>query len=242
MGMTDQVLSPVFNESLKASVTLAEALGIFDTLADLPDIAFGYINDGCYARAHIMCRKLVEMGVIPKKAWAFEDDDYGDPLRFKSADGFVSKWNYHVSPVLSVEMPDGKTQDLVIDPAMFDGPVAFSDWMNAMAADPDRCQIRAFGEPPSGFSTDYEPKHFQLSTGPKADEHATQTMSRYRLWQSKAQRVLVRSPLRDALPADAQRSGGKTWVSARALCPPAAALAAEEAAQAAVHDYLQRKF
>jgi hypothetical protein len=59
-----------------SGIPLSDALQIFSELADRTDIAFGYSDDGCYARAHMMCEAAVEKGMKPFKIWAFRDKAY----------------------------------------------------------------------------------------------------------------------------------------------------------------------
>ena len=100
-------------EPSRKAVPIDKVLEIFDQLADRKDIAFGYTASGCSARAHIMCHALMDMGFEPKKAWAFEGDDC---LFMHKPNGGIQRWGWHVAPVLTVELPGGNVQDMVIDP------------------------------------------------------------------------------------------------------------------------------
>src|SRR5262245_42007789 len=49
------------------TVTYKQAAQVFRWLAGQRDIAFGYPSDGCYARAHLMIRRMQERGYRPYK-------------------------------------------------------------------------------------------------------------------------------------------------------------------------------
>ena len=104
----------------EAPLTTAQAVALFDHLADLPHIAHGLANEGCYARAHLMCREAERLGRAPEKAWAFEGEG---TLTVLAADGRLLNWWYHVALALPVQMADGQVEKMVFDPSLFDGPV-----------------------------------------------------------------------------------------------------------------------
>jgi hypothetical protein len=192
-------------------VSLRDAIAIFDFLADRNDIAFGYDSDGCYARAHIMCRMMSSWGLAPKKAWAFESDK--GTLYVDKHDGKKTRWCYHVAAVLPVRMPDGNVQDLVFDPGLFDGPVSLKDWGGLMHADPARLEITPCGVPPKGWAGDYEPKYGEATTS-ETDARAYHRMQEYMQW-SAPQRVLFASSTRQqAVQGEPQpKLSGMTWIS-----------------------------
>ena len=97
-----QEISPI---PLGSPISLNRAVEIFDQLADMEDIAFGY-TEGCYARAHIMCRRLMEMGLTPQKAWAFE----GKKRLLVDLPDIGEGWWSHVAPTLLVRTPDGSAK------------------------------------------------------------------------------------------------------------------------------------
>ncbi|MCE9508067.1 MAG: hypothetical protein K8R48_07120 [Alphaproteobacteria bacterium] len=201
-----------FNELAAKSDTplsLEKAIEIFDHLADMEDIAFGYAVDGCYARAHLMGRKMQEMGLTPKKAWAFEGDD----KLTVGIDGQKLRWWFHVAPALSVQMPDGTVQDMVIDPSLFDGPVSLKEWGDIMKADPEKLQIAAFDAPPAGYTGAYCP-HGAISDN--SDEKAKKTMETYLNRQRTPPRKVFASESRQQVSQmqnTQSQAQGKTWVS-----------------------------
>jgi hypothetical protein len=110
-------------------LTAAQAQALFNKMAQQGDIAFEHPWNGCYARAHLMVRRLQAMGVKPGKVWSFSN---GEPLRARTnrdTRGFV-EWDYHVAPTVPVQGTDGKAYHMVIDPSMFNKPVSVNDWLN----------------------------------------------------------------------------------------------------------------
>jgi hypothetical protein len=110
------------------TVTLAEAKRTFDWLAGMQDISFGYVDDGCYARAHLMIKRMQARGLKPAKVWSFAN---GEPLHVKRTNGTYVTWRYHVAPMLRVRLNNGKQAWAVMDPSMFPGPVPVSKWGQA---------------------------------------------------------------------------------------------------------------
>ncbi len=197
------------------AVLLDKALEIFDLLADRRDIAFGYTYDGCHSRAHIMCRAMMDMGLTPKKAWAFEGKKY---LCIQKPAGGEQKWWYHVAPVLSVLMPGGKVQDMVIDPGLFDGPVTLKEWGDIMEAQTDKLQIVPFGVSPEGHNGDFTP---YVKTTANTDKEAEIKMESYLKLQGALPRLVYPSQSRQRLARkQAVQSQGATWVSAKVSLPP----------------------
>lgn len=208
--MTSESLTKYFNQEaviVTPSVLFDRAILIFDMLADMEDIAFGYAADGCYARAHLMCCKLIEQNLMPKKAWAFEGEKN---LTVKAPSGTL-KWWYHVAPVLSIEMPDKTVQDMVLDPALFDGPVSLQEWGKIMNAPPDKVQIVPFGVAPIGHGGDYD---LENKTLPETDRQAEYMMKKYLGLQKKEPRKVFPSQSRQqSLQAQGGQAQGKTWVT-----------------------------
>ncbi len=116
-------------------ISAAKAAQVFNAMsatscnpltAPAPCIPFLYPYEGCFARAHEMCRLMIEMGLNPGKVWIKGDlhvETDNDPLCYVD-------WGWHVAPTLCVR---GRrfplTRQLVIDPALFSAPVTRSTWM-----------------------------------------------------------------------------------------------------------------
>jgi hypothetical protein len=98
-----------------------------------PCIPFLYPDDGCFARAHEMCRLMIKMGLNPGKVWIegnLHVETNNNPFCYVS-------WDWHVAPTLCVRGPGFlQTQQLVIDPALFSSPVSKATW-KAKQGDPN---------------------------------------------------------------------------------------------------------
>ncbi len=112
-------------------VSLEQAGHVFEWMAAQDDISFGYANDGCYARAHLMIRRMQAMGLTPGKAWAFARSNE-EMLHVTTRTGAAVRWSYHNAPTLKVRGSDGSVQTYVIDPALFGRPVTLEAWKRAM--------------------------------------------------------------------------------------------------------------
>jgi hypothetical protein len=93
-----------------------------------PCIPFLYPDDGCWARAHEMCRLMFNMGLSPRKVWI----DHSGPLLHVNTRNnpqcFV-EWGWHVAPTLCVRGPKlFQTRRMVIDPSLFTTPVTEATW------------------------------------------------------------------------------------------------------------------
>jgi hypothetical protein len=90
-----------------------------------PCIPFLYPDDGCWARAHEMCRLMVNMDLSPKKVW-IQGSLY---VSTKNNPNCHVWWGWHVAPTLCVRGPKlFQTQDMVIDPSLFTTPVTKATW------------------------------------------------------------------------------------------------------------------
>jgi len=123
-------------------MSLASAQEIFDAMnatscdpldAAAPCVPFRYPDDGCWGRAHEMCRLMIDKGVTPQKVWI--QGHLHTPTRNNPA-CFVD-WRWHVAPTICVR---GRwffmTEQLVIDPSLFTMPVRKATW-KAMQGDPN---------------------------------------------------------------------------------------------------------
>lgn len=115
-----------------AAVTLGQAQAMFalvngqtccSAAPSAPGIPFTYPDDGCWARAHEMCRLMINAGAQPEKIWI-----YG-ALRVATGNHPACEvgWRWHVAPVLRVDDGAGP-QVYVVDPALFPGPVSQATW------------------------------------------------------------------------------------------------------------------
>jgi hypothetical protein len=91
----------------------------------VPCIPFLYPDDGCFARAHEMCRLMIAMSLSPRKVWI--RGNLRTPTR-NNPNCFV-RWGWHVAPTLCVRGPWFWSQrTMVIDPSLFTAPVSPATW------------------------------------------------------------------------------------------------------------------
>ncbi|MFO0877648.1 MAG: protein-glutamine glutaminase family protein [Gemmataceae bacterium] len=140
-------------------VSPERAAQLFKDLQADRDIAHRYPIDGCYARAHLMGRRLAEVGITPGKIWAFDDramDDKKSPTRLRVRTpnhpaGTVA-WRYHVAPILGVREASGRVRTHVFDPSLFGQPVPVARWLKRMVDQKadfiPRIDLTAWGEAP----------------------------------------------------------------------------------------------
>lgn len=154
-------------------ISQERAIEVFDLLKQMNNIAYGYTDDGCYARAHLMCRKLFDTGLMPEKAWAFETEHRELIVKFPHGE---QTWWFHVAPVLNVEDGKGGHTQMVFDPSLFDGPVTLKEWGDIMQAGADQIFIVPCGKAPGYYRGDYTPYH---RTGWATDAKAEKVMNEY---------------------------------------------------------------
>jgi hypothetical protein len=100
-----------------------------------PCIPFMYPDDGCWGRAHEMCRLMIAMGVLPKKVWIERAAPGYLHVNTKNNPACFVEWNWHVAPTVCVRRRPwwwfGCSRELVIDPSMFTTPVSKATWKGA---------------------------------------------------------------------------------------------------------------
>jgi hypothetical protein len=89
-----------------------------------PCIPFLYPDDGCWARAHEMCRLMIAAGVSPRKVWI----DGNLHVNTKNSPYCYVDWGWHVAPTLCVRHRFWWVEDMVIDPSLFTTPVPEATW------------------------------------------------------------------------------------------------------------------
>jgi hypothetical protein len=148
-----------------------------------PCIPFLYPDDGCWGRAHEMCRLMIAEGVAPKKVWIYGSLDTAT----KNNPNCHVKWGWHVAPTVCVRSGClfGRAE-MVIDPSLFTTPVTKSTWkgaqgdVNAALQDSD---WTIFWRSKGGGSTTTDPTFVQTD----------QVLSTYRL-QLQARSLNVGPP------------------------------------------------
>ena len=103
--------------------------------ANAPCIPFLYPDDGCWGRAHEMCRLMITDGAQPEKVWikgALHPTSQNQPgCSYPGWGG----WGWHVAPTLQVSTVN-VIETWVIDPALFTGPVSQATW-KSVQGDPN---------------------------------------------------------------------------------------------------------
>ncbi|HEY2237081.1 MAG TPA: protein-glutamine glutaminase family protein [Candidatus Angelobacter sp.] len=97
-----------------------------------PCIPFLYPDDGCWARAHEMCRLMIAAGAKPRKVWI---DGNLHTLTRNNPQCFVN-WGWHVAPTICVRYRFFRAQLMVIDPSLFTAPVTEAQW-KSVQGDPN---------------------------------------------------------------------------------------------------------
>ncbi|MFO0930722.1 MAG: protein-glutamine glutaminase family protein [Gemmataceae bacterium] len=179
------------------TVTPENAQKAFRWLAGQRDIAFRFPADGCYARAHLMVKRLRKQGYKPAKVWAFANGGLLYASTPYARRGHV-EWKYHVAPVLRVRIAADKQLWYVIDPSLFDRPVTIREWRARMkrphTAYEPYSTVTPLGQAPK------DPRGVQLPGSgywagrdpADVDEHAVNVM---RLYKQKEFRAELHRPL-----------------------------------------------
>jgi len=119
--------APVTAQRAQQLFNLVRAKLCCPVSAPAPCIPFLYPDDGCWGRAHEMCRLMIADGADPEKVWirgSLHPSSQNHP-----ACGWPgwTGWGWHVAPTLQVNTASG-VQTWVIDPALFDAPIAEATW------------------------------------------------------------------------------------------------------------------
>jgi hypothetical protein len=102
-----------------------------------PCIPFLYPDDGCWARAHEMCRLMINLGLSPRKVWIDHSTGVWLHVNTKNNPQCYVEWGWHVAPTLCVRGPMlFQTRRMVIDPSLFTTPVSEATW-KAVQGDPN---------------------------------------------------------------------------------------------------------
>lgn len=123
--------------SIFRAVSATKAQQVFDDLAaetcdpltvPPPCIPFKFPYDGCWGRAHEMCRLMRARGLRPCKVWITGG------LRVDTANSYTCfvQWGWHVAPIHSVRSTGWwgwfRVRSMVFDPSLFSTPVTKAQW------------------------------------------------------------------------------------------------------------------
>lgn len=107
----------------KSSLSLRDAYRAFRAAERAVDyLPFGYIADGCYARAYYMAMEAAVDGLPVSVQYVYM------PTGYVSPDGVI-RWNYHAATMVWIDDAD---QPSILDPAFFDGPAERSEWVDRL--------------------------------------------------------------------------------------------------------------
>ncbi len=94
-----------------------------------PCIPFLYPDDGCWGRAHEMCRLMIAAGAHPDKVWIYRSPGHLLHVNTRNNPFCFVEWTWHVAPTLCVRKGIfGPFEKEVIDPALFATPVSKATW------------------------------------------------------------------------------------------------------------------
>ena len=99
-----------------------------------PCIPFLYPDDGCWGRAHEMCRLMIAAGVTPRKVWIYSAWPARLHVDTKNNPQCFVEWGWHVAPTLCVRVRRRfpflfcRAETRVIDPSLFTTPVSEATW------------------------------------------------------------------------------------------------------------------
>ncbi len=116
-------MAPVTPQRAQELFSLVNAQTCCGGSPTAPCIPFTYPDDGCWGRAHEMCRLMIAAGAQPEKVWIYGNLRAGT----QNHPSCRVYWGWHVAPTLLVETGAG-SEVQVIDPSLFPGPVPQATW------------------------------------------------------------------------------------------------------------------
>jgi len=99
-----------------------------------PCIPFMYPDDGCWGRAHEMCRLMINLSVSPRKVWIQAAAGTYLQANTRNNPNCYVQWGWHVAPTICVRRWRFFclfAREMVIDPALFKTPVTKATWKGA---------------------------------------------------------------------------------------------------------------
>ena len=127
-------LRPQMKKKIRKSVPIEELKRIIAFLQQ-QEIPFEAVENGCHVKAHLIALTLEEAAVDSRKIFVEDDDDmmelvtpWRDVKVIVGNPGAV-RFHWHVAPLVSAIMPDGKIQEMVIDISFFNEPQPIERWL-----------------------------------------------------------------------------------------------------------------
>ena len=139
--------SPKIEKYALPFLTEQEAVELFYELADRQDIPH-FAPDGCAERCFHITEILKNRGLTTSSVLAVAGSDF-KKIRVDYLDSMrrMGGWKYHVAPTVQVMRENGDIATLVIDPALFDGPVTVKQWKKVLKSDFDHMSQPQPGKP-----------------------------------------------------------------------------------------------
>lgn len=139
---------PELDDSQLVPISIAKCNDLFDYLSglDTPNhapanskgtIPFRFVEHGCEARAHEVCRILMSLGIRPTKVWAFGADELLNLTTDYHPDCTV-QWGFHVAA--AVQTVSGVR---ILDPSIESHPMTLGEFRTRF--DNDQIHVEATG-------------------------------------------------------------------------------------------------
>lgn len=181
-------------DRLKGRVpSLTELQDVFQSAAKDPDVPWEYLPDGCYARSHITCKKLLNKGINCAKMYVIIQDDNSSPWglfppwRLKAENKFTKgAWWYHVATLaFAKDEKSGKVDGYVLDAAVNPKrPIKAPEWIKAFWSGDfpinfDVTHADVY-DPPQQSYFDYQPKEFSMERFERCMPLSIKTNKKYK--------------------------------------------------------------
>lgn len=101
----------------------------FSEISKDPKYVFSEVENGCWARAHIMAQDFEKRGIRVGKMFIESDNMVVESK--KALNGKFTKWKYHVAPVVAVQTKKG-VELRVLDAVFFNEPVPVKVWTDRL--------------------------------------------------------------------------------------------------------------
>lgn len=110
-----------------------QANALFKKAKALPENAYEYLADGCYARATTIAKTAEKDGILMAKLM------FNGIMRIKNSGSTIKdstiRFAWHIVPVVAVRQSDGTNQMMIIDPAFADRPMAIEEYKKILLYD-----------------------------------------------------------------------------------------------------------
>jgi hypothetical protein len=116
-----------------------ELRSICEGYANDPNMVNGYIWDGCYARAHVMAKDLMDRGINVSKAFIFGSGEY----TLHSQNSWIAvNWGYHVAPLVFAHDPyTNEIEPFILDPGLAPRPLRPAEWIDCLGDKKARIEL-----------------------------------------------------------------------------------------------------